>query len=344
MHEDILQGLEKRFKEALDTAQDAVSVEKVRAQFLGRSSGEITLMLKQIAELPLEDKQYYGPRVQRLKTLCGEAVERALSAHLTATDEVLDPTIPGGAPPVGSLHPLTHLWRDLEHIFSRMGFLVVDGPELESEYYNFEALNIPSWHPARDMQDTFYIDTPVGSPRFVLRTHTSPVQIRAMRTYGAPLQIVAPGKVFRFEATDASHDTTFHQVEGLVVGHGIGLTHLKGTIEAFLFALWGREIAVRLRPGYFPFTEPGFEIDMQCQICGGSGCPVCKHHGWVEFMGAGLVHPHVLRAGGIDPEHYTGFAFGFGLTRLALMKYKIPDVRMLLSNSLDMSHQLQGLI
>src|SRR4030042_2413535 len=232
---------------------------------------------------------------------------------------------------LGHLHPLTQVQNELEDLFKSMGFMILDGPELESDYYNFEALNIPSWHPARDTQDTFYIEDlkNSGNTKLVLRTHTSPVQVRAMQKYGAPLRCVVPGRVFRNEATDASHDHTFSQLEGLMIDKDIAITHLVAVMKEMLSALFKKDIKVRLRPGYFPFVEPGFELDFGCLICDGKGCPICKQSGWIEFVGSGLVHPNVLKAGGIDSKKWTGFAFGLGLTRLVMIKYKIDDIRLL---------------
>jgi len=219
--------------------------------------------------------------------------------------------------------------------------MIMDGPEVESEYYNFEGLNIPSWHPARDMQDTFFIkgkqDKKHG--RMVLRTHTSPVQVRTMEKYGAPLRVIVPGRTFRYEATDASHETTFYQVEGLMIDKDISIAHLKGVLKEFLTRLFAKEVKVRFRPGYFPFVEPGLEVDFSCLLCGGKGCRVCKHTGWVEFMGAGMVHENVLKAGGIDAKKWQGWAFGFGLNRLAMMRHGIDDIRLFLSGDLRFTNQ-----
>ena len=224
------------------------------------------------------------------------------------------------------MHPVLQIRREIEDIFLSMGFRVLDGPELETEYYNFEALNIPDYHPARDMQDTFWADTPPEA-RWVLRTHTSPMQVRAMRTFGVPIRCIVPGRVYRNETTDATHESTFHQVEGLVVDEGISVAHLKGVMTRFLGGLFGRESTVRLRPHFFPFVEPGFELDFQCAFCGGDGCSVCKRTGWIEMLGCGMVHPTVLEAGGADPERYTGFAFGVGIDRLTMMRHGIEDIR-----------------
>jgi phenylalanyl-tRNA synthetase alpha chain len=245
----------------------------------------------------------------------------------------IDVTMDAGGRQIGHLHPMTQLIKDLEKLFSSMGFMVLDGPELESDYYNFEALNIPAWHPARDSQDTFYVE---GSKdeKLLLRTHTSPVQIRAMQKYGAPLRCVVPGRVFRNEATDASHEHTFYQIEGLMVDENISIANLIAVMKEMVKGIYGKELNVRLRPGYFPFVEPGFELDIACSFCNGKGCPVCKHTGWIEMGGSGLVHPKVLAHGGIDPKKYTGFAFGMGITRLLMLKHGIDDIRQIMGGDL----------
>jgi len=224
---------------------------------------------------------------------------------------------------------VTLVQRQIEEVFSRLGFIVVTGPEMESEYYNFEALNIPPMHPARDMQDTFWLGN-----RKVLRTQTSAVQVRAMEKYGAPLRIIAPGRCFRYEAIDPSHENTFFQLEGLMIDRNISIANLIAVMRLLLTEVFQREVEVRLRPGYFPFVEPGFELDLRCEICGGKGCPTCKQSGWVELLPCGMVHPNVLKYGGIDAGVYTGFAFGLGLTRLAMMKYGIRDIRVMNSGDL----------
>jgi len=242
----------------------------------------------------------------------------------------VDVTLPGKKIKAGHLNPLTIVQQDLEDLFTSMGFMVLDGPELESDYYCFEALNIPKHHPARDTQDTFYIDqkNKDGEHDMVMRTHTSPVQVRAMQKYGAPLKCVVPGRVFRCEATDACHEHTFDQIEGLMVDENISIGSFKAVLKEMLSGIFKKEVSIRLRPGHFPFVEPGFELDMSCTICGGRGCPSCKHTGWLEMGGCGMVHPDVLRAGGIDPEKYGGFAFGYGVDRFAMMKYGINDIRL----------------
>ncbi len=236
----------------------------------------------------------------------------------------------------GHLHPVTQVIREITDSFIAMGFEVADGSEVESEHYNFDALNVPKDHPARDMQDTFWVK---GVPQTVLRTHTSAVQVRYMESHKPPFKIIVPGKVYRYEATDATHETQFHQIEGLVVGEGISLAHLKHTLDTFFKSLYGKDVATRLRPSYFPFVEPGVEIDMSCMKCAGRGCSVCKQTGWIEVMGGGMVHPNVLRAGGVDPQKYQGFAFGAGVDRLVMIRYGIDDIRLLYSGDLRLVNQ-----
>ncbi len=236
----------------------------------------------------------------------------------------------------GHLHPLTQIMREIVDSFVTMGFEVADGPEVESEYYNFDALNVPQDHPARDMQDTFWVK---GAPQTVLRTHTSSVQARYMEDHKPPFKIVVPGKVFRYEATDATHEAQFYQVEGLVVGEGISLAHLKHTLYELFRMLYGAEVKIRFRPSYFPFVEPGFEIDVSCMKCGGAGCNVCKQTGFLEVLGAGMIHPNVLTSAGIDPKKYRGFAFGVGVDRLAMLKYGIDDIRLLYAGDLRLVNQ-----
>jgi phenylalanyl-tRNA synthetase alpha chain len=256
----------------------------------------------------------------------------ALEARLNA--EWLDLTLPAPGIRPGSLHPVTQVQRELEEYFTSLGFAVMDGPEVEDEWHNFDALNIPASHPARDMQDTFFVEGGL-----LLRTHTSPVQVRAMEKFGAPLRIIAPGRVFRNEAIDASHEHTFYQIEGMMIDRDVSVGHMLYFLKGLLTAIFHREVTVRLRPGFFPFVEPGFELDIQCLLCGGTGCPVCKQSGWVEQLGCGLVHPAVLRAGGIDPDVWNGFAFGLGLTRLVMMRYAIDDIRHLAAGDLRFLRQ-----
>lgn len=323
------------------TANTISALKEVEVKYLGRS-GQITELLKGIKDLSVEEKVTIGKLSNEIKksleqdfTNRQQELEQ-IELEKALKDEFFDTTLPGLTPEIGHIHALSKTQQEVEKIFMELGFSVMDGPEVESEYYNFEGLNIPADHPARDMQDTFFIkeknDEKHG--RMVLRTHTSPVQVRTMEKYGAPLRIIVPGRVFRYEATDASHDSTFNQVEGLLIDKDISLSHLKGILAQFLSRLFGKEVTVRFRPGYFPFVEPGLEVDFSCLICAGKGCRVCKHSGWVEFMGAGMVHENVLKAGGIDPKKYQGWAFGFGLTRLVMMRYAIDDIRLLSNGDL----------
>jgi phenylalanyl-tRNA synthetase alpha chain len=311
--------------------------------------------LAAIPTLPPEER---GPRGREANALTGE-LKRALDEALLRLEAAaleaersgagFDPTLPGARPERGSLHPLTQVTRELEDLFTSMGYLVLDGPEVETEHYNFEALNIPAHHPARDSQDTFFVRCPGSAERgegrrpdtrasLVLRTHTSPVQVRAMERLEPPFRAIVPGKVFRQETTDASHEHTFHQMEGLVVDRDVSVGHLIGAMKTLLRGIFGRELEVRLRPGYFPFVEPGFELDARCPFCE-QGCSVCKRTRWIELLPCGLVHPAVLRAGGIDPEVWSGFAFGLGLSRLAMLRFGIDDVRHLLSGDLRFLEQ-----
>lgn len=239
------------------------------------------------------------------------------------------------------MHPMSIIQYELEDLFKSLGFMILDGPEMESDFFNFEALNIPEHHPARDMQDTFYVKTETAGlgdkaadEKLVLRTHTSNAQVRAMLKYGAPLRAVVPGRVFRYEATDASHDNTFNQMEGLMVGKNITVTNLIAVMKTLLRGIFKKDVEIRLRPGFFPFVEPGFELDINCLICGGKGCSVCKHTGWLELLPCGMIHPNVLRAGKINPDEYSGFAFGLGLTRLVMMRYNIEDIRHMTSGDI----------
>jgi len=324
---------------ALKKLTTLTTLSDLETKTIGRK-GELTEILKTLKDMPEDKRKEFGQAANETKKTLETAFAEKRSKLETVEmnkqleTETCDITEPGIKPKVGSVHPLSKVQWEVENIFSQMGFSIMDGPEIESEYYNFEGLNIPSYHPARDMQDTFFIDKPADEKhgRLVLRTHTSPVQVRTMQKYGAPLRIIVPGRVFRYEATDASHDTTFDQVEGLLVDKNISLAHLKGVLEEFLTRLFGKKVTVRFRPGYFPFVEPGLEVDFSCLLCEGKGCRVCKHSGWLEFMGAGMVHENVLKAGGIDPSVYQGWAFGFGLTRLVMMRYGIDDIRLLKSS------------
>jgi len=327
-----LQKLEQEAKQLIQKAASFFDLEKIDTEFLGRKTGKLNNILKAIKDLAGEEKVVIGKLANEIKQnlllLINEkrqSLEKTQIAKQLESD-VIDVTLPGVSLNLGSLSPLTQVQNELEDLFRSMGFMVLDGPELESDYYNFEALNIPAHHPARDMQDTFYVQSN-NDEKMVLRTHTSPMQVRAMQKFGAPLKAIVPGRVFRYEAIDASHENTFNQLEGLMIDKNISIANVIAVMNTLLRAIFQRDVKTRLRPGFFPFVEPGFELDMNCLICGGQGCSVCKHSGWVEVLPCGLVHPSVLRAGGIDPEIYSGFAFGLGLTRLTMMRYGIDDIR-----------------
>lgn len=314
----------------LQEAADIDGLRTLETSVLGKG-GALGGLVASIKDHPPDQRGQVGQTINKAKVRVKDRIKQRMSELQSAAasadaagDAAIDPTLPGHRQPMGSVHPVTAVQWEIERIFERLGFTVEAGPEMEEEYNNFDALNIPPSHPARDMWDTFWLDN--GK---VLRTHTSPVQFRAMKKFGAPLRVIAPGRCFRYETIDASHENTFHQVEGLVIDRYISLPNLIALAKTLLIEVMAREVELRIRPGYFPFVEPGIEIDMNCQICGGQGCPTCKQSGWVEILPAGMVHPNVLRAGGIDPDRYSGFAFGLGLTRLAMMKYGIRDIRVL---------------
>ncbi len=325
-----------RIKEAVNSTE----VEDLRVKLLGKK-GELTEMLKDLKNMDIEERKQFGQEANALKNELTEIIE-AKFKELSANDvkkslssgSNFDISLPGTNFKLGSLHPVTIVQKEIERIFTGMGFNIVDGPEAEEEFFNFEALNIPKHHPARDMQDTYWLEN--GS---LLRTHTSPCQVRAMQKYGAPLKVIAPGRCFRNESTDASHENTFFQLEGMMIDKNVSIANLIYVMKLLLSEVFQRDVKIRLRPGFFPFVEPGFELDLNCMICGGKGCPTCKHSGWIELLPCGMVHPNVLRYGGIDPEEYTGFAFGLGLTRLAMMKYGISDIRVLNSGDLRAMEQ-----
>lgn len=345
MHDSLAQ-LETEARLAMEKAQTLAELKDTERLYLGKG-GKVTDLLKGLKDLPDEQKKGFGKAVNDLKVTLERLLEERTQdleraeIERALQNDWIDLTAPGRPFSQGHVHPLPQTQKEVEHIFGQMGFSVISGPEVESEFYNFEGLNVPAHHPARDMQDTFFLDkAPHKSEgKLVLRTQTSPNQIRAMLKYGAPLRIIVPGRVFRNEATDASHEHTFDQVEGLMIDENISLAHLKGVLQEFLARLFKREMKVRFRPGYFPFVEPGVEMDMSCPFCGQKGCRVCKHSGWIEFMGAGMVHPNVLKAGGIDSKKYQGWAFGFGLTRLVMMRYAIDDIRHLQSGDLRFNEQ-----
>ena len=330
----------KRASEQIAASESADALRVVDREFLGKE-GAIQGMLASIPSLPPAERKGVGQAANKLKQEILAAIDarraelesKSLEAERAGGD--FDPTLPAPKTDRGGLHPITQVTRELEDLFLSMGYHVLDGPEVELDEFNFEALNIPKDHPARDMQDTFFCD---ADGRKVMRTHTSPVQVRAMKRLSPPFRAIVPGKVFRNETCDASHEHTFHQMEGLVVGKDISVGHLIGAMKTLLRGIFKRELDVRLRPGYFPFVEPGFELDARCPFCE-DGCSVCKKTTWIELLPCGMVHPNVLRAGGIDPEEWTGFAFGLGLSRLVMLRYHIDDVRHLLSGDLRFLEQ-----
>lgn len=332
--------------EILEKLQEAVSPEKlqeIEIKYFSRK-GELSMIMRGLKDLSLELKKDLGALANSVKQELEDKLAEARTSLQEKIEQVMeaDVTLPGKAVPHGHLNPLTIVQREIEDLFLSLGFMVADGPELESDYFNFTALNVPPLHPARDMQDTFYVSAPRSSEKeldLVMRTQTSPVQIRLMRQYGAPLKAIVPGRCFRNEATDARHEHTFYQFEGIMVGKDVNFAHLKSLLELVGQKLFGPSTKLRMRPKFFPFVEPGNNGEYTCFLCGGEGCRVCKQSGWLEIVGAGLVHPDVLRAGGIDPEQYSGLAFGFGLTRLAMLKYGITDVRLFNSGDLKFIEQ-----
>lgn len=328
---EIMARLDAFLKEAetgIKHADSLKATEELRIKYLGRKS-EITSILKRLGILAPELRPKVGKAANEVKIKI-EAILKDRIEELSneifdgiGERERIDITEPGIKKETGHLHPITRMSMEIEDIFTSMGFTIATGPEVELDYYNFEALNIPPDHPARDIQDTIW--TVEGS---LLRTHTSCVQIRTMEKFKPPIRVIAPGRVFRYEETDASHEHTFYQIEGLMIDKNISVSNLIAVMKTMLRAVFRHDVKVRLRPGYFPFVEPGFELDINCLICGGTGCPVCKGSGWVEFLGCGLVHPNVLRMGGIDPDQYSGFAFGMGLDRLVMIRYGIDDIRL----------------
>ncbi len=318
--------------EAVKSCADENTIEELRVKYLGKK-GELTAILKQMGSLSAEERPKMGQLVneakQSVEALIAEkkAELQAKATELKLKAETIDITMPAKEVTVGGIHPLNHVVNDMIDIFQSMGFDVVDGPEVETDYYNFECLNVPADHPARDMQDTFYL-----AENLLLRTQTSAAQIRTMENRKPPIRVICPGRVFRADEVDATHSPVFHQLEGLVVDKGITMCDLKGVLEQFAQEIYGKDSKVRFRPSFFPFTEPSVEVDVSCSECGGNGCRVCKGAGWIEILGAGMVHPNVLRSCGIDPEVYSGFAFGIGIDRITTTRYKISDIRLLFEN------------
>ena len=331
-----LKKLKIEAKKSLKSTKNLKDLDKVFSAYFGKK-GKMTSAFNLMKDMAQKERAKFGKDLNNLKRFIEKAIEEKKST-LTKTPpgkEWLDVTAPGKKLSLGHLHPLTLTIRKAVEIFQEMGFAVVEGPEIENEFYNFDALNIPPDHPARDLWDTLWLK----DRNMLLRTHTSPVQIRYMEKNNPPLRIIAPGRVFRYEATDASHDVQFYQLEGLMVDKTISIANFLAIIQEFFSRFFGKKVKVRLRPSYFPFVEPGFEVDMSCLSCGGLGCSACKKSGWMEIMGAGMVHPNVYDACAINPKEWQGFAFGIGLDRLAMMKYKINDIRLFYSGDLRFLNQ-----
>lgn len=329
-----INGVLENAKKMLEEAKEISSVEEIRVKYLGKK-GELTGILKQLGSLSPEERPKVGQLVNVAKQKLEETIKakvkeiKEIELEKTLEKEKIDVTMPGKRKNLGYKHPLSVVLDELKEIFMGMGYSIADGPEVELDYYNFEALNLPKDHPARDTQDTFYI-----SENTLLRTQTSPVQVRVMEKQKPPIRIIAPGRVYRSDEVDANHSPLFHQIEGLAVDKGITMGDLKGTLETFAKRLYGEDAVVRFRPHHFPFTEPSAEMDIQCFSCGGKGCRLCKGEGWIEILGCGMVHPKVLENCGIDPEEYQGFAFGIGLERIVMRKFKIDDMRLLYENDM----------
>ena len=336
-----LESIRKGALDAIGGAQEPAGLESLRVKYLGKK-GELTAVLKQMGGLSAELRPVMGQLANDVRASLEKAIEsraailsqKALEARLEA--ETVDVTIPGTKPSHGHKHPMYSVLDELKELFLNMGYEIMDGPEIEQADYNFTKLNAPENHPSRDWTDTFYL---TEDSSVLLRSQTSPMQIRAMETHGVPIRMISAGRVYRKDEVDATHSPMFHQIEGLVVDKGVTMADLKGTLNAVIREIYGPETQTRFRPHHFPFTEPSCEVDIQCHKCGGKGCPTCKGEGWIEILGAGMVHPKVLKNCGIDPEEYSGFAFGMGLERLALGQYKISDMRLIFENDLRFLEQ-----
>ena len=338
MKEKLL-GMHEKVKADLEKVTTPVELENIRVSYLGKK-GELTAILRQMGQLSAEERPTMGKIANEVRAKIEADIEEkkeklsALLIEQRLKSETIDVTMPGRVHSVGKKNPLTQVLDELYDIFLGMGFSIATGPEIEYTYYNFDALNIPADHPSRDVADTFYITDSI-----VLRTQTSPVQIRTMENMKPPIKIIAPGRVYRSDAVDATHSPVFHQIEGLVVDKGVTMADLKGTLEVFAKSLYGDDTAVRFRPHNFPFTEPSAEMDIRCFACGGKGCSLCKNEGWIEILGSGMVHPNVLKNCGLDPEEYSGFAFGIGLERIVMRKFNINDLRLFYENDLRFLNQ-----
>lgn len=334
-----LKEIESRAKAEISGASEIKTLEEIRVRFLGKK-GEITAILKQMGKLSPEERPVIGQFANSVRSDIENALKsaqnavRSKAAEHKLREEKLDVTLPGKAPELGRSHPLSAVLAEVEEVFLGMGFDIVEGPEVETDYYCFEALNMPKHHPARDTQDTFYINENV-----LLRTQTSSVQIRTMEQRKPPIRIISPGRVYRSDSVDATHSPLFHQIEGLVIDKGITMADLKGTLEMLLKRLYGEDTKLRFRPHHFPYTEPSAEVDLMCFNCRGKGCSMCKNEGYVELLGSGMVHPKVLECCGIDPEVYSGFAFGIGLERITMGRYSINDLRLLYENDMRFLEQ-----
>jgi phenylalanyl-tRNA synthetase alpha chain len=351
-----VETLRADFRAQLATAASDRDLQAMGDAFLSRKSGSVTVLLKTLSSLPADARREFGQRVNALKSEIETALDERRAALQSSRPPVdaVDVTMPSRQRPLGRIHPLMRVRQQVEDIFAHMGFEILEGPEVEDDYHNFEALNMPPDHPARDMQDTLYLDAPIVGATWgahtgslpeaqvraatLLRTHTSAMQIRYMKTFPPPIRIIVPGRVYRRDNLDLSHTPMFQQFEGLVVGPDITLADLKGTFEAMLRELFG-DVKVRLRPSFFPYTEPSAEIDISCQGCAGNGCGTCKHTGWIEILGSGMVHPAVFEAVGYDPDQVTGFAFGMGMERVAMLKYGVDDIRLFYENDLRFLEQ-----
>ncbi len=338
---DQLEMIRERVRERLAALLDTGTLEQLRVEVLGKK-GELTAILRLMGSLPAEERPAMGQVVNEIRAEIESAMElrrehlRKMEQDARLAKEAIDVTLPGKDRRAGSLHPMNIVLDDLLDIFTGMGFEVVEGPEVEYDHYNFELLNLPKNHPARDAQDTFYVDDNI-----VLRTHTSPVQARIMTTRKPPIRIVCPGRVYRADEVDATHSPVFHQIEGLVVDEHVSMGDLKGTLDTFAKRLYGEGVVTRFRPSFFPFTEPSAEVDLTCAACKGAGCRMCKGTGWIEVLGAGMVNPKVLDMCGIDSKKYTGFAFGMGIERLSILRYNVPDMRYLYENDIRFLKQFR---
>jgi phenylalanyl-tRNA synthetase alpha chain len=336
-----LKSLQNKIQKEIKKAEDLKELDQIFQRYLGKK-GKISLLLKNLKKLPKGKRKEKGKELNLLKEFIEKEIEekeKEIKEKLETEilrKEKIDVTAPGKKIFIGHLHPLTLVSRKVQDIFQSMGFSVVEGPEIENEWYNFDALNIPKDHPARDLWDTLWLKT---KPKLLLRTHTSPVQVRYMEKHNPPLRIIVPGRVFRHEATDAGHEVNFYQVEGLMVDKNVSVANFKAIIQKFFQKFFEKNIGIRLIPCYFPFTEPSFEVDITCLACGGKGCSACQKTGWMEMMGAGMVHPNVFKNSGLNPREWQGFAFGMGLDRLAMMKYKINDIRLFYSGDLRFLQQ-----